>query len=314
MPKTFVLNDQSKLNSHGFFLHNAGGNFERFDANPVMLDNHHMERLCGKWVNRRIEGDLLLADADFDEGDTLGAERKGQADRGYLNGASLGIRVTMAEMCGEELHVTQWEPFEASVTPIPSNAGALQLKVYNDTGELVKDQDMKKYLNGIVQLCASKKTNKQQIQKTMEKSLLTAEAFTTLGLSVDATAEATSAAIVALAAQNTEYKQQLDEQVKQKAESLVDLAVADGRITADRREAFVKLATADYESTKVSLEGIPAKQTLSTQVAAISNSVVPEDRKDWGLYQWLKEDEEGLGKIKLKHPEVYEEIRQKEQQ
>ena len=67
LPK-FILNDQRVKNSHGFYLENAGGRFERFDDNPVMLDNHDMSKLVGRWEGLAMEGDLLTATPVFDEG------------------------------------------------------------------------------------------------------------------------------------------------------------------------------------------------------------------------------------------------------
>ena len=81
LPK-FILNDQRVKNSHGFYLENAGGRFERFDDNPVMLDNHDMSKLVGRWEELAVEGDLLTATPVFDEGTELGRERKGQVEQG----------------------------------------------------------------------------------------------------------------------------------------------------------------------------------------------------------------------------------------
>lgn len=87
LPK-FIFNDETKKNSHGFFLLNGGGKFERFQEYSPMLDNHDLNRLIGRWDNLHVEGALLVADPVFDDGITLGAERKGQVERGFLRGAS----------------------------------------------------------------------------------------------------------------------------------------------------------------------------------------------------------------------------------
>lgn len=96
LPK-FIFNDETKKNSHGFFLLNGGGRFERFQEYSPMLDNHDLNRLIGRWDNLHVEGALLVADPVFDDGITLGAERKGQVERGFLRGASPGIVILRAE-------------------------------------------------------------------------------------------------------------------------------------------------------------------------------------------------------------------------
>lgn len=67
LPK-FIFNDETKKNSHGFFLLNGGGKFERFQEYSPMLDNHDLNRLIGRWDNLHVEGALLVADPVFDDG------------------------------------------------------------------------------------------------------------------------------------------------------------------------------------------------------------------------------------------------------
>lgn len=309
MSKSFILNDESVKNSHGFYLHNSGGRWERFDANPVMLDNHNMDRLAGKWLNRRIEGSQIIADPDFDIGSPIGAERKGQVDRGYLNGASLGIEILRAELVGDDLFVTEWETFEASVTPIPSNAGSLQLKIYDHNGNAVEETKIKAHISNIVKLSAEQ-SNKTIIPKIMDKIQLTAQATTTLGLVESSDSAAISAAIVNLAAERDKLKEQLDAHTRKVAVDMVELAIKEGKITADRRDAFVKLALADYQTAKDSLDGIPAKETLSGKINPIqTKGGVPADRKGWTLLRWMREDGAELNRIRSEEPDTYELIK-----
>ena len=116
----FVFNDETQKNSHGFYLLNAGGRFERFNENPVMLHNHDLAQLIGKWLNLQTEGSLLTAEPKFDEGDPDALKIKGKVERGYLRGASPGIIILAAEWRENpvtkelELYVTDWELFEGS--------------------------------------------------------------------------------------------------------------------------------------------------------------------------------------------------------
>ena len=319
----FVLNDETKKNSHGFYLLNSGGQFERFNDNPVMLDNHEMDRLIGRWENLHVEGHLLLANPVFDEGTPLGAERKGQVERGFLRGASPGIIPLEAEWRKnpatgtEDLYVTRWEKVEASVTPIPSNAGALSLKIYDSNQEPVREEDVRLHLDHIVELSAqSKLSGIISKPKPMEKITLSAEALVALGVSATDSTETLSAAIVKLSAdlkaandKAEKMEKEAREALKAKAEKLVKMALDTGRITTDVKEAYTELAITNYALAEKTLDSIPEKITLSGKISPLGGSSIPQDRAKWTLLKWLREDPEGLNKIRTEEPETFEAIK-----
>ena len=320
---SFILNDETKKNSHGFFLVNAGGCFDRFNENPVMLDNHNLDRLIGRWENLRVEGGLLKADPVFDEGVPLGVERKGQVERGFLRGASPGILPLEAEyrpnaVTGQQdLYVTKWELFENSTTPIPSNAGAIALKIYTGDGQLVPDEDVCLHMDNLVRLCAGKSQGQITNIKTMDKITLSAEAYAALGIAADAETAAISAAVVKLHGdlktandRVAELEAEKKTAHKQRAENLVKMAVESGRIVAADKEAYTELAIVNYSLAEKTLKAIPAKVNLSAQIETIHPiSGIPAGREKWTHLHWLKEDPEGLAKIKSENPEVFEAIR-----
>ena len=323
----FVFNDETKKNSHGFYLVNAGGRFERFNENPVMLNNHDLAQLIGKWLNLKTEGSLLTAEPEFDEGDPDALKIKGKVERGYLRGASPGIIILAAEWRenpetkDQDIYVTDWELFEASTVSVPSNAGALTLRIYDSCHQLVKDADVKGHVENIIKLGISSKTNENITQhlKMNTEMKLTAEALVALGIQETTDAAAVSAAIIALKvkADDAEKKvRELTEKAeadrKKAAEDMVMLAIQEGRITADKKEAFVRLALADPETTKTTLDAIPAKQSLAAKITGLSGtSAIPEERKNWTLLQWMKNDMTGLKRLQVEDPEVYEEIKKK---
>ena len=323
----FVFNDETKKNSHGFYLVNAGGRFERFNENPVILNNHDLAQLIGKWLDLKMEDSLLTAEPEFDEGDPDALKIKGKVERGYVRGASPGIIILAAEWrenpaTGEQdVYVTDWELFEASTVSVPSNAGALTLRIYDNNHRLVQDTDVKGYVENIIRLGLSSKTN-ENITKHVKMNTemkLTAEALVALGIQETADAAAVSAAIIALKvkADNAEKRiQELTEKAeadrKKAAEDMVGLAIQEGRITADKKEAFVRLALADPETTKATLEAIPAKQSLAAKITGVSGtSAIPEERKNWTLLQWMKNDMAGLKRLQTEAPEMYENIKSK---
>lgn len=321
----FVFNDETKKNSHGFYLLNAGGRFERFKANPVMLNNHDLAQLTGKWLDLQVNGNLLTAEPEFDEGDPDALKVKGKVERGYLRGASPGIIILAAEWREnpatkeQEIFVTDWELFEASTVSVPSNAGALTLRIYDTNHNLVNDQDVKCHVENIIRLGLSSTESKNTIKnvKMNDEIKLTAEALVALGIQGTADATAVNAAIIALKIkadsaekEARELKEKAEANRKQAAEEMVNLAVQDGRITADKKEAFIRLALADPETTKVTLDSIPAKQNLAAKIKGLSgNSQVSEERKNWTLLQWMKNDMSGLKRLQIEAPEVYEQIK-----
>jgi len=303
----FVLNDESRVNSHGFILMNSGGNFERFRENPVMLHNHNIGELIGSWDNLRTDGSLLKAAAKFDSDDDLSKKIEGRVNRGFLKGASPGICIIDAELktMPDGLFVpvvTKWELMEASVVSVPSNAGAL--KLYNKQGEAVENSD------DIQLIINSKEELKISNQKLkMKEIVLTAQALTLLGLNADSDGSAISTAILALGARAEKAESELSEQKKSVAVSIVDKAIREGRLSADRKDDFVKLAMADAAQAQSIIDAIPARQTLGDRIKPGEKSVMSAGREDWDYKKWFKEDAQGLRRLKAENPDAYEQLR-----
>lgn len=305
----YVLNDESVVNSHGFVLLNAAGRFERYNANPVMLFNHESSNLIGQMTGLRVEGTKLVGKAEYDEEDTLGAKCKRQAKKGILKGCSPGIIINAVELRtmpdGEErVTVTDWELCEVSLVSVPSNRNALRL--YTKQGDIIPDDRVK--LSVEVLLNINKPNNNE-----MDKTILTAEAYIALGLkSNEADGKSISAAIMELQSRAEKAEKELEEGRKLKATELVALAIKEGRITADKKEAFEKLALADFDTAKAVLEAIPTRESLSGKVIrSTDKTTVSDERKDWTYLKWAKEDPEGLKKLKAEDPETFDELKKR---
>jgi len=297
----FVLNDEGIVNSHGFILLNSAGRFERFNSNPVMLFNHDSAALIGQMKGLKIEGTKLIGTAEYDEEDPLALKCKRQSKSGILKGCSPGIIINAIEMrtnpSGEEqCAVTDWELCEVSLVSVPSNQNAL--KLYNSNMQPISDEDIKLSINNLL--------NNKNVK--MDKLILTVEAYQALGLSSEADNKAVSAAIMELTARLKTAEEKIESERKFKAEALVNLAVTDGRITADKKEAFVKMALADYETAKTTLEAIPEKMSLSNQLV---NKPENTGREDWTYLKWAKEDPVGLKKMKAEDPEAFAELKKR---
>lgn len=228
----YALNDESVVNSHGFVLLNAGGRFERYNENPVMLFNHESASLIGQMTALRVEGTRLIGKAVYDEEDTLGAKCKRQAKKGFLKGCSPGIIINAVELRtlpnGEErVTVTDWELCEVSLVSVPSNRNALRL--YTKQGDIIPDDRVKLSVEALLNI--NKPNNNE-----MDKIILTAEAYIALGLkSNEADGKSISAAIMELQSRAEKAEKELDNHRKLKATELVALAIKEGRITADKK-------------------------------------------------------------------------------
>jgi polyhydroxyalkanoate synthesis regulator phasin/phage head maturation protease len=303
---TFILNDESVVTSHGFIVLNSGGKFDRFRSNPVMLDAHNdisAMNVIGKWGNLTVKGSQLLAEPEFDMEDEVAAKISGTVDRGFVKGTSMGLIINDAEMrdmpvLGMQIVVTDWELLEASPVPVPSNKAALRFYA-KDGKTVLAANEIKLSVDSII--------NQKQI---MEKITLSVEAAKVLGLGKEPEISDLNAAIMELSANLSAAKT-----AKEKAESdlaayllkqatdLVDLAVTQGKITADKKESYVKLATRDFKEAKDIIDSLPGKQTLSGKVTNLGGNKQAADRESWDYMKWLKEDPTGLTEMAANDPE-----------
>lgn len=307
---TFSLNDETKYNSYGFRVANAGLSLDRFRANPVMLDDHFNSTagVIGKWNNIRMEDGRLNADPEFDEQDDTAQKIKGKVDRGYLKGASLGLIFDPDKMAVEangKLALTAGEVLEASIVAVPANAGAIRLYA-KETHELMTDEQVKMCLSAFNIKDFSNHNKNQKMEKLM---LLTAAAFAILGLETDASGESISKAVESLNAKYLAEKTgretlqaAFDKQKKDQAKALVDTALADGKLTADVKEQFVQMAETNYELAAKVIGAMPGKKSLAAQVANSS----PKEVKT--LDEFVKLPLEKQLAFKNEHPDEYQSL------
>lgn len=269
----FVLMDESVV-MYGFRSLMTGAKLDGFKKNPVMLLMHSRALAnfnpledevvlpIGKWYDIRIEKDKLLAKPDFDDDDPFAIKIQKKVEKGYLNAASIWID-PVATSDDPELAIsgqrgptiTEWGVLEASIVDIPNCHNALAIR--NSAGKKIalngNAGEDKEIINYLQTLSTNKNNN-------MDRKLLCAK----LGLDENATDAQISDALVAfkLAATNntqltTENKNLKDEVIRLKAEqetakieALVDGAINATKLTAGVREKYIKLATADFATTK----------------------------------------------------------------
>ena len=229
----FILNDETVYTSHGFYLLNAGARLDRFRENPVMLDNHCDSQVIGRWKDLHMEGARLMATPDFDAEDEVGKKRQRQVEKGFVRGASLGLYINAAEYridpaTGESrLYVTEWEALEASIVAIPSNAGAVSLRVYNSESRPMAETELSVHLERIVKLSKSNNNMSTIKNQTEADVTLSAQALVALGVSESATTAEVSAAVVRLSAELEKEKAE-HEALKNEVEALLHAIKKEG--------------------------------------------------------------------------------------
>uniref|UniRef100_UPI0039A75AB6 ATP-dependent Clp protease proteolytic subunit n=1 Tax=Ornithobacterium rhinotracheale TaxID=28251 RepID=UPI0039A75AB6 len=116
--------------------------------------------------------------------------------------------------------------------------------------------------------------------KDMDKDKI----ISALGLASDATEEQIQERIASLKeqAENNEAQKQMQ------ASALVDQAIKEKRITADSKEAYVKLATIDFEQTKKALESLAPVVAGSSFVNKAGKNAT--DQSNWTLQDYLDKD------------------------
>lgn len=271
----FVLNDETKVNQYGFRVLNAGLDLERFRANPVLLDSHRAwgtEGVIGRWENIQVEGNLLTAEAVFNEADPLAKSIADKVAGGFLRGASLGLNPYSMDNFvsnGAAYDLLKAEVLEASIVSIPNNANAIKLYAATDQGmKEIKDSEVPQIL-----LMANEITNYKS--KPMNKIKLTALAAMAIALNADQEhdVDTVNAGILKLKAdldaanQKIAGMEQLDADKKAKlAAEMVDNAIKAGKIEATERETYIQLHAANPDLAKSVIEKLPGKNSLSGQI------------------------------------------------
>lgn len=264
----FVLNDETKVNSYGFKILNNGINLDRFIANPVMLNQHenNTTSVVGRWNNLRIEGNLLVADSEFDMDDNEASLLAGKVERGFIKGVSMGISFDPIDFDMNKA-LLKCELFEASICAIPSNANALSL--YTKAGKKLDSKQVTKLLSF------------NQKLKNMD---LLKQLIALLQLDENSTEEDVLNAVKDLLDKSNAVE---DLKIKE----IIDNAILEGRIHAPNRDFYTKSLKADFNATLSVINSTPKKQTLFDKV---NNTPNKENRVNWTLTDYRKKDPEAL--------------------
>jgi len=274
MPKELLVSDES-YNSYNIRVMTSGGDFSRFENNPIMLFNHirysDKDGILppGTWEGLRTDGDKLYATPVFDDAeDDFAMKLKGKYERGVIRSASLGINPVNVQEDTPDQHgrkrftVTEWQLMEISVVDIPSNANAVAF--YDENDQPIE-------LNAVINMAANS-TNKIELKMSKLNHVPAL-----LGLTADASEQDVTDKIngllklkaenETLKAENEKLKEDAEAAQEQEIINLVSQAVDDKKIDKEDKDRYIKLMKADFDTTKELLEGMKqAKQIRLSDV------------------------------------------------
>ena len=185
------------------------------------------------------------------------------------------------KIIGEELIMTKCELYECSIVAVPSNANSIRLYAA-ESGTLLKEEEIKQLC-----LCLQPETpetiDSVQLELNpihdMKKITLTLAVLTALSFdkaTPEVDVDAVEAAVLKLSNDNAALTAKvLAFEAKEEGaatlaiETMVSLAITEGRIPATKKEDFVKLAALNFDLAKSTLEGIPAKVTLGDKTVPV---------------------------------------------
>jgi HK97 family phage prohead protease len=274
LKKTFILSDET-VNQYGFIVATAGIKLDRFKNNPVMLYNHNDKEVIGRWENLRVEDGKLKADAVFDGDDELAQKIQKKVENDFIKGASVWVDwdVEDVKLNADGVPVvTASELMEGSIVSIPNNKNSVRLSA---SGVMIEDKSLA--------LKLSSNNTKTEIN-TMKKVLLFAQILGTT-LSAEATEDHVLEAVKNKVTELEAVKKELNDiKVKLAAEhdakvvALIDGAITSKKLTAEKKDQFLKLAKLDYDSTKSIIDGMTEHQTLHEKLSATGGGEKNENK------------------------------------
>ncbi|AOW08738.1 HK97 family phage prohead protease [Flavobacterium gilvum] len=292
--KPFVFNDETIENTYGFSILTEGIDLTRFSKNPVMLSDHWNSNwnVIGKWFDVKKDGSILTGLPDFDTEDKDAAAISGKVERGYINACSMGIifdRENLTVVAGKVI-LTKCELVEVSIVPVPSNANAVRLM--HADGKPMEEKEIQELSLSVIPGIKNPELNLNI--DNMKKIILSVATLMALGFKdqptdgldvsdVEAKVLGLSKQVNDLTVKNEALelaaktaKDAQEAATKLAATQKVDLAITQGKIPADKKEAFVQLGITSPEVLEATLAMIPEKQNFSAGVKTLTGNGAPE--------------------------------------
>lgn len=128
-----------------------------------------------------------------------------------------------------------------------------------------------------------------------------------LGITGEVTPRSVELAVVEKDRRITELEAEVQKQHDEAVEAYLSAAVKSGKIKEAEKPSFLKLAKADLESVK-SLIDAKAEQASASLADIAKKTTLAAGREDWNYIKWMKEDPDGLKKLKADNPKEFERL------
>lgn len=311
MAKEVVIST-SGLNCYGSRVLTSGIDLTQYQKNPVLLWMHRRsfngkDMPIGRMENLRIDGDRLIGTPVFDENDEFAKQIAGKWENGFLRMASAGIEIVETSDAPEHLlqgqtraTITRCKLEEVSIVDIGGNDEALQL--YGTDGKLMtlSSGENCDHLPLLLTQKNAKGTSPEALFNNQKKQLkMKEEILKLLGLAETAS-EQEAVNAVRLLKEKADKAEGLQ---LASINALVDGAVADKRITADKKEHFVNIGkSAGIEALRTTLE-LMQPQSKPTDVIHQTTSPVSGENKTFAKLSEVPAEE--VASLKENNPTEY---------
>ena len=228
----------NSLNSYGSRVLTEGMDTAQYERNPVLLYMHERGNVVGYVKDVKVENDEVTGELVFDEATELSRQLKKQFEVGSIRMVSAGLDVL--ELSEEPEHLTEGQTaptitksklFEVSLVDIGANDDAIVLRKDGKTITLGKD--------GANPLPLLRNNNKPKA-KQMELKTIALQ----LGMPETADEAAVSAKLAELKKAESEVatlKKEAEKLTLANITAVVEQAISEKRINADKKEQFVNL-------------------------------------------------------------------------
>ena len=301
MSKKRVRITNDSLNSYGTRVLTAGMNVEQYQRNPVLLYMHERGNVIGYVNDIKVEDGEVTGELMFDEASELSKRCKKQYEFGSLKMVSVGLDILETSEDPELLVAGQTAPtitksklFEVSLVDIGANDDAIVLQKDGKRITLGKDSE-----------CPLPQININKIkkEKKMEQK--------TIALKLGLPETATESEILAKLGEMKAAKEENEQLKKEKATlalagitSIVEKAISENRIGADKKEQFIALGK-DLGAEK--LQGVFDAMTPKTKLTTVLSSQGKEKPMD--TYAKLSEvPEDKILELRKNQPEDFKRL------
>lgn len=314
-----VIISTSGLNCYGGRVLTSGIDLTQFQKNPLLLWMHRRSFDCdampiGRIDNLRTDGDRLIGTPVFDQNDEFAKKIESKWENGFLRMASAGIEIIETSDAPEHLlqgqtrrTITRCRLEEVSIVDMGGNDEALQL--YDRSGKVLKlaaGED-----NDALPLLAPEKKDdpsgtapdgKDNNQTNKSTQSMNKEILQLLGLSETATEQEAVGALRLL----KEKADKVETLQLASITAVVDGAIAEKRITADKKEHFVNIGkAAGIDSLRTTLS---LMQPVRKPTEVIRQTDAPRDDEPKTYAKLSDVPADQLEKLREERPQDYERL------